>query len=513
MGLGTCWLAFGCLVPNLLAGAEVVATTTRTTTTTNGRVYSHSAQRAERLLRRAPAKLRHRAAAFPSAQRSAFRFGALRLSPVDFGADPTGQQDSTAALHAAVQHCINQSVLSPNGVFPGSEDNWGPVRDAGGCTVDLEGGEYLISQPIVVPEFLANMGLGFGSLVANAKSFPPESFLIVVGTSGSCNFPQGSCNMDLNFPELFLDGSHVASGMQINNVMGTTIGPGGYFLNFSSYGVQINKGHEVMMDQCWLGETNFDFVYAKHGSVPNSTAIQINGNDHYILNTVVFSSKIGLEVNGAADYVTGVHVWFPFNQALAFKDSMAFHVNGNQNRFNGCYIDGGRVVFEQSALSYNTWTNGFECCAEVDAPHGVFLRGDAIGPGLEIFSNIFAGGSIIHEPSSPGKLPTVVESRITDNSFSSAWRSSQATQSMSQVLAVSWKFDFCTELVFAQISRVSVSLQSEAGFPRHAVRPPQNCTVQIETDMPVTGTMTVHVDSSQPHPKAQPQHTGPVYTV
>ena len=60
-----------------------------------------------------------------------------------------------------------------------------------------------------------------------------------------------------------------------------------------------------MMDRCWLGETNFDFDHEQLGSRPNATAIQINGNDHYILNTIVFSSKIGLEVNGAADYITG----------------------------------------------------------------------------------------------------------------------------------------------------------------------------------------------------------------
>ena len=94
--------------------------------------------------------------------------------------------------------------------------------------------------------------------------------------------------------------------MQINNVMGVTIGPGGYFLNFTEFGLQINAGHEVMMDRCWLGETNFDFDHKQHGVSPNATAIQINGNDHYILNTIVFSAKIGLEVNGAADYVTGV---------------------------------------------------------------------------------------------------------------------------------------------------------------------------------------------------------------
>ena len=31
--------------------------------------------------------------------------------------------------------------------------------------------------------------------------------------------------------------------MQINNVMGVTIGPGGYFLNFTEFGLQINAGN------------------------------------------------------------------------------------------------------------------------------------------------------------------------------------------------------------------------------------------------------------------------------
>ena len=42
------------------------------------------------------------------------------------------------------------------------------------------------------------------------------------------------------------------------------------------------------------------------------------GNDHYIMDSIVFSSKVGLEVNGEANFVKGVHVWFPMNQALAF---------------------------------------------------------------------------------------------------------------------------------------------------------------------------------------------------
>ena len=84
-----------------------------------------------------------------------------------------------------------------------------------------------------------------------------------------------------------------------------------------------------MTDRIWLGETNFDFDHVQHGVAPNATAIQINGNDHYILNTIVFSAKIGLEVNGAADYITGTHVWFPVNHAVHFPDTIAFHNAGS----------------------------------------------------------------------------------------------------------------------------------------------------------------------------------------
>ena len=52
----------------------------------------------------------------------------------------------------------------------------------------------------------------------------------------------------------------------------------------------------TLPERCWLGETNFDYDYTKFNATPNAIAIQINGNDHYVLNTIVFSSMIGLEV-------------------------------------------------------------------------------------------------------------------------------------------------------------------------------------------------------------------------
>ena len=152
--------------------------------------------------------------------------GGLRVTPTSFGGDPTGVKDSWEALNACFEHCLNQSALSPNGYFPGQDTKpqFGPIRDMGGCDIDLEGGEYVISKPLVLPEMNANMQFGRGSLVAS-HDFVGD-FLFVIGVEGGCHYPQGSCNVDINLPELFIDGAGVASGIQINHVMGVTIGPG-----------------------------------------------------------------------------------------------------------------------------------------------------------------------------------------------------------------------------------------------------------------------------------------------
>lgn len=84
-----------------------------------------------------------------------------------------------------------------------------------------------------------------------------------------------------------------------------------------------------MIDRTWLGEVNYDYDFRKLGSRPNATAIAINGNDHYVLNTIVFASRIGVEVLGAANYISGTHVWFPENIALLFNDSRAFSIGAS----------------------------------------------------------------------------------------------------------------------------------------------------------------------------------------
>ncbi len=360
----------------------------------------------------------------------------------------------------------------------------------------------MLSSPIYIPEYVGNMALGHGSLVADdSGAFPANSFLLIVGDPSGCNVPQGSCNVDLAFPELFFDGRHVASALQINHVMGTTVGPASYFLNFTLYGMQVNAGHEVMMSRCWLGETNYDYPFSP-SDLPTAVAIQLNGNDHFISETIVFSSKVGIEVNGAANNILNCHVWFPDNQALAFVDQgvMAFHNTGSQNRFSGCYIDGSRAVLSGAGSVDTIWTNGFECCAGVaGVPHGILLLGNTVGPGLIIQNNIFEGGNIFSIPTDNETAVTVSATVVAQNIFGAMNPgATRAMKTLSQTAATQWFFNFCDVLIFPTIVRASViSVVSEEGnFPIAATRTPNNCTVLVETSVAMTGQVTVEVDSS-----------------
>ena len=59
-----------------------------------------------------------------------------------YGADPTGNSDSTEALLAA----IADAAKGPSEGFLMKD-----IKDLGGAQINLEGGKYIISQPLKLP--------------------------------------------------------------------------------------------------------------------------------------------------------------------------------------------------------------------------------------------------------------------------------------------------------------------------------------------------------------------------
>jgi hypothetical protein len=94
------------------------------------------------------------------------------IIPTDFGADPTGKTDASVSLAAAIKALLQ---LGDTTDFQGRVD-------LGGAVLDLAGGRYLISEPLLFPSGYANFRVQRGTLIAS-KAFPPtaEMYMLQIG--------------------------------------------------------------------------------------------------------------------------------------------------------------------------------------------------------------------------------------------------------------------------------------------------------------------------------------------
>jgi hypothetical protein len=104
------------------------------------------------------------------------------INPADHGADPTGATDSTAVLQRCVELLWNasrSSSSSNNGDGGNVNSSKGtPQLDLGGATLDLAGGIFLLSSPIVFPPAGARNFQVRGGTLRAARSFPISRFLL-----------------------------------------------------------------------------------------------------------------------------------------------------------------------------------------------------------------------------------------------------------------------------------------------------------------------------------------------
>ena len=128
---------------------------------------------------------------------------------------------------------------------------------------------------------------------------------------------------------LLFDCDHNAGGgVYMAHGMGATLSDV-FFYGFTSVGIQLDGGHEVMVQDAWLAE-----YYWNEKSPANSSSIgvQINGNDHYLDNVIVFDyTNVGVEINGAANVLTTVHTWN--------GGGVGIRINSWQTRLSDCYLD------------------------------------------------------------------------------------------------------------------------------------------------------------------------------
>lgn len=403
------------------------------------------------------------------------------VRPSDFGADPTGRADSTDAIVQAMVFLLNQTDRAPHKMASG-------IFDYGGATLDLEGGQYLISQPIVIPPFVGNVQIVRGTLRAST-SFPGDRWLVMIGDkdctpllpSGKPD-QQGSCNEFINLSEMLFDAAHVAAGgVAVAKAMGTTIGPSAFFIGFNKQGVRIDAGHEVMIQQAWFAE----YYWSEPKTMPSmSIAVQINGNDHYLTNVIVFDyAHVGVEVNGAANVLQNVHTWNGGGVGIA--------VNAYQTRLLNCYLDYNSLLITDPSQtvvesSFFLDTNAVLKSDRQTQIHGLRFTGNTYVP------RVAGTVSIEMDPAFRTGTDVVVEDEIAGGDVQLKLTRSRRT--LHQENATRWALNFSQELLFPDIEQVSYSMVADnSDFVRHVARRPEAGIVVVESDSPITATVVVDV--------------------
>ena len=355
------------------------------------------------------------------------------VSPVDFGADPSGLVDSTAAMRKALATVLsfsNTSVMASG------------IKDCGGATLDLRGGTYLMSGSLQIPKLHGNIKILGGTLRA-APSFPSDGFLLNIGEPG-CRIPgdkQGVCNEGIVLERMMFDGSHVGSCVHIASTLGTAIA-NCYFTAFTQFGLQVTNGHGTMMSHSWLSAYYWN---QEQPASDTSIGVQVNGFDNLLNNVIVFShTKGGVYVMTSANVLTGVHTWNDHKgTGILLGDSQHYAHN---NRLENCYIDYTSLVMWNPTGIVVDGTFFLEATWQLkgDRAHGLAMT-NAVSP------------KVLEVDAAYTKYSTTDVRVSTVNSWGTSAKAYLTGPGP-------WQFDFSKELAFSWIRNVQYSVAAEAGW-------------------------------------------------
>ncbi|KAL0917190.1 hypothetical protein M5K25_012237 [Dendrobium thyrsiflorum] len=390
----------------------------------------------------------------------------------DFGADPTGSTDSTAAL----SHALSAASSSPHLSLMPSIPNFG------GAELHLDGGSYLISSPIFFPSSGAgNLKIHSGSLLAS-NNFPPDRYLIELNGSTSSTYSFEY----ITLAGLMLDSNFRGGGIAVVDSLRVII-DGCYIVHFSTDGVLIRNGHDNLIRNSYIGQ------HITAGSDPGEpkftgTAVQLNGNDNAVTDVVIFSAAVGILVAGEANILTGVHL---YNKAAGFGGTGIYvKLPGRtQTRIVNCYLDFTGIVAEDPVQLLISGSFFFG-----DA-NVAFKSVNGVIKDVNVVDNLFSGRNRrAHNVWLDGKFATVDQVVVKRNGVRGMLPRSTVARGTVEGNGTMWTVDFSAVLLFPnRIDQVQYSLVTANGFPGHALRSVESNRVVIVSDTVVNATVYVVV--------------------
>ncbi|KAL8193842.1 hypothetical protein R6Q57_026084 [Mikania cordata] len=418
--------------------------------------------------------------------------------PIGYGADPSGAQDSTEAIIDAV----TDASLIGNGqqLLPG-------VNDLGGAIIDLQGGSFRISKPIVIPANSGNLVIRSGTLRAST-TFPSDGYLIELHSPNSLKPSTTATNKphdtltdtktrnepiyyeDITFRDILFDSSNIAGGLLVVDSARTRVN-NCFFLHFVTEGILVGRGHETFISSCFMGEIP-TVGGDQHERDFLGTAIDLASNDNAVTDVVIFSAAIGMVLRGQANMISGVHC---YNKATYFG-GIGILIKTGQIRVDNCYMDYNSIVIQDPL--------------QVHISNGFFLGGGNIVlksvtgriSGLNVVNNMFSGDSK-NVVEVDGVFTSIDQVVIDQNNVKGGMR----LKSTVGKLAVTgsgtvWVADFTAVLIFPnRISHVQYSVYNGAWavggvMGGHAVTNVSGNVVVVETEKQMNGTVWFLVDQN-----------------
>jgi len=424
------------------------------------------------------------------------------VHPVDYGADPTGLTDSTEAFIACLKDILARNV-SGGLLAPG----YGVVN-LGGATLQLGGGEYLVSSPLVIPPGYGNLRITEGTLRAS-PSFPNDRSLIEIGGT-ACRGGIDACNVFVTLSSLLLDGSLRARGCVLTAGLFQGILSQLYAVNFTTYGIAIHSGHEVHLESSWVAQVPLTDQRRENATfAAGSTGVILDGNDHYVSDVVCFGAAVGLNVSGGANLVRGFHVWglsSPYGGVGIAVSGGGQAWNSGLLRLEGVYLDGSPLLIEGPHLV--SVQDSFFLCSGVNASGTLWpqiiidaTHTHGVVDGLIVKDSQISGRFCA--PFSVRNVSSLGGVTISANTLNGDARTMPGVEATAEAIATvattAFTVDFAPLLVFQglPITRVAYSVMFDGStFARHTARVPSGHVVTIETDVPVTGRVSISVSQT-----------------
>ncbi|KAK9152205.1 hypothetical protein Syun_010514 [Stephania yunnanensis] len=396
-------------------------------------------------------------------------FRRSRVYPVTaYGADPTGQSDSTNAILRAISDAFQ--APSNRVLIEG-------IVDLGGAEIHLEGGTYLISQPLRMP----NSGAG------NLMRREEETRRVVDANLSSAS---GYDYEDITLKDLLLDSNYRGGGILVVNSLRTKI-DNCYITHFTTDGILAKGGHETFIRSSFLGQ----HITAGGDKLERNftgTGINLMGNDNALTDVVIFSAAVGVMLSGQANLLTNVHC---YNKAT-YWGGVGIYVRLpglSQTRIVNSYLDYTGIVAEDPVQL--TISNSFflgDAYIKLKSINGEIK-------GVYIVDNLFNGGdtgtAIVQLDQSKTPFTKIEEVIIDRNNAKGMALKSTVARGVAQGNASSWTLDFSKALLFPNlIKHVQYTLSTDGTIPNHALRNVSDNRVVVQSSVAVPATVYVTVD-------------------